>query len=849
MTGAYISYNNKNLDKYIFYSRNSKKSNMIAVLIENSNGKYKHATDDVFPGYEYSYNQFKSGCMNNSGNKIEDSLLYDQDNKKVTIKVQNTSRCYLYFDKWKNNSLATALINRGDMWQSGLDGDGYRYVGSGAIGESTNPNNFICFGTTDNTECTSNSKYLYRIIGVFPDEYGTYYTKVVKAFWKNSSIWTTNGPRDIFWGNSDLFKGLNGDYFLNNTNYSYLQDSIWADKITNWTWSTVRGTNKDYNLIRYAGYNASNIFLHEMMKDTNVYESDNWTNPVAKIGLMYLSDLLLSLGSESLLLTSEKFSDSDIDSWITSDSGVLNEWLITSDEAPYADHYKCHTFPYNTHGYGLAFGVNSCDESLPYRPVFYINSDEILFDGNGSIENPYRLFNIKTDYEKSNKLSVTFITHTAEGYIEAAFSKGKGKLKKFCLNGQASINDCNWLNVEEGQVIYEFKMEPNHNYYLHVIDDYGYIATASYSSYNVNYNMTLENNLIKYGDLWQSNLIDDGYRFAGEMPSCYYKDADYTQLPKDSNGSLSCPDLFDCKRYSLEDGTIEYGLMEYNKNDKKYEYTCGDQIYKGTIKGKQFNNYICFGTTDKYKCQKNSELYLYRIIGVFPDSEGNNHLKLIKESKIGNYVWHSDWWSADIEWGNSELFAGLNGDYFLTNTTYNYLQESKWLNIITDWTWNAANTILFESDEESLDYVFSKASGVYYNEMNKKVSYSLCFNNYGDSVECNSGKNTTVNAKIGLLYASDYALSLAGVDKINDNDYKKYSKSWVLLSDDEWIIPRVGKVNGHYNSYFISSTGKIAYDIVGREYAVRPVFYLNSNIYISGGLGTYNNPFTITFDI
>ena len=66
--------------------------------------------------------------------------------------------CKLHAD---STPLADKLIASGNLWQSGLEGDGYRYTGSGAVGTSTNPNNFICFGTKDKSTCTANQdKYM-----------------------------------------------------------------------------------------------------------------------------------------------------------------------------------------------------------------------------------------------------------------------------------------------------------------------------------------------------------------------------------------------------------------------------------------------------------------------------------------------------------------------------------------------------------------------------------------------------------------------------------------------------------------------------------------------------------------
>ena len=54
------------------------------------------------------------------------------------------------------------------LYQSGLtnDEDNYRVIGT----KTDQPNNYICFGTTDESKCT-NATYLHRIIGVFTDSH------------------------------------------------------------------------------------------------------------------------------------------------------------------------------------------------------------------------------------------------------------------------------------------------------------------------------------------------------------------------------------------------------------------------------------------------------------------------------------------------------------------------------------------------------------------------------------------------------------------------------------------------------------------------------------------------------
>ena len=46
----------------------------------------------------------------------------------------------------------------------------------------------------------------------------------------------------------------------------------------------------------------------------------------------------------------------------------------------------------------------------------------------------------------------------------------------------------------------------------------------------------------------------------------------------------------------------------------------------------------------------------------------------------------------DVNWEDSTLYASLNSSGFLTNTTYDYLQNTTWNNKIENWTWSAVNT-------------------------------------------------------------------------------------------------------------------------------------------------------------
>ena len=312
--------------------------------------------------------------------------------------------CKLHAD---STPLADKLIASGNLWQSGLEGDGYRYTGSGAVGTSTNPNNFICFGTNDKATCTANQdKYMYRVLGVFSDANGDNHVKLIKYKQLGTYAWNANYQTDVAWENSDMYKGLNGSYFLTNTAYDYLQNTEWSNKIENWTWSAVNTksyedkTNNPY----YYYSTTKGIYLNEMHKASSETLCKNynntaincnggaWTNPTAKIGLMYASDYQMSLGSSALALTgntsenqatlktgwmhqSNNDTTKSATEWTLSrhgaySSGIFIAWSVTSDGDVYS------------YGVYSAFGA---------RPVFYLTSNQAYLGGNGSLDDPFMI--------------------------------------------------------------------------------------------------------------------------------------------------------------------------------------------------------------------------------------------------------------------------------------------------------------------------------------------------------------------------------------------------------------------------------------------------------------------------
>ena len=293
----------------------------------------------------------------------------------------------------KDLTFAQELIDSGNLWQSNLEGDGYRYTGSGAVGTDTNPNNFICFGTNSKADCIANQdKYMYRVLGVFSDSKGENHVKLIKYKQLISAKWNDTNA-DVNWEDSILYASLNGSGFLTNTTYDYLQNAEWSNKIENWTWSAVNtktydGSNgPDY----YNGITPSQIYLHEMNRSTKTSTVGKWTNPTAKIGLMYASDYVLSSGASALALTTGTGTNAALlkTGWMhpsNNDSSTsTDEWTLSRRGA--------------SSGYPGAWYVHSggrVDSSIVYntygaRPVFYLTSNQAILGENGSLDDPFML--------------------------------------------------------------------------------------------------------------------------------------------------------------------------------------------------------------------------------------------------------------------------------------------------------------------------------------------------------------------------------------------------------------------------------------------------------------------------
>ena len=240
----------------------------------------------------------------------------------------------------------------------------------------------------------------------------------------------------------------------------------------------------------------------------------------------------------------------------------------------------------------------------------------------------------------------------------------------------------------------------------------------------------------------------------------------------------------------LHDGSGTYGAQE--AGDGSYRYA-----------GANPNNYVCFGVTGA-DCQNPENQY--RIIGVF-----NNQVKLIKSTSYGNYAWDAD---------SNTWDASTKPDIYTTlNTTYYDTIPIEWQNIIVDTTWQVGGMEVSETNTVKQYYDVEVGSG-------------------------QSGYEETM--KIGLMYMSDYGYGSTPEKwtiELWGNNYG--TDNWLYLGSDEWLISRF--MSNSVLSFLVSHSvgGFVYYDRVSSSFAIRPSFYLESSVVLSGGSGTSADPYRV----
>ncbi|MBQ8901562.1 MAG: hypothetical protein IJY87_00655, partial [Bacilli bacterium] len=144
----------------------------------------------------------------------------------------------------------------------------------------------------------------------------------------------------------------------------------------------------------------------------------------------------------------------------------------------------------------------------------------------------------------------------------------------------------------------------------------------------------------------------------------------------------------------------------------------------------------------------------------------------------------------------------------------------------------------------------SNSSTDYYGRMIKEVYWNVGTVSSTSTVistayTTEEGTKSSLTGKIGLMSASDYGYAISGItySSIELSSLSSYEQNnWLYGQGYEWTLTPYSTSNVLY----VYRDGNVVnYDGAIYGYAVRPVVYLDSSVYIISGDGTEGNPYQI----
>ena len=294
--------------------------------------------------------------------------------------------------------------------------------------------------------------------------------------------------------------------------------------------------------------------------------------------------------------------------------------------------------------------------------------------------------------------------------------------------------------------------------------------------------------------------------------------------------------LYATNSYTASDGTTKY---------HDYRYVGVDP-----------NNYVWFNND------------MYQIIGVFDENShgktGQYLVKLIMANPLGAFSWgvnnssntsgtYSDY-KNDWTGNTTGIKANLNvlfNEYFLnsTNTSSTYEACSNWTYFYNNTNYrtnDCSDMVGYGIDSSGLNSIETttwhlNGSGT----SQSKQNWYLCERGGNSCTGANSGAySTTTDAKIGLMYLSDYLYASSyytNSDTTTQNASYFGNKNW-LYKGYEWTLTPYASYA--YRVWFVNF-GSASYSSTHTPTFARPSFYLKSTVSISGGDGTFANPYII----
>lgn len=303
------------------------------------------------------------------------------------------------------------------------------------------------------------------------------------------------------------------------------------------------------------------------------------------------------------------------------------------------------------------------------------------------------------------------------------------------------------------------------------------------------------------------------------------------------------------------------GMYRYQGNstvyNAKYEnYNITYESRTDTVN----NNYICLGS----ECSTAESNDMYRIIGVTEDGL----IKVIKNTPSNDSIaWNSDK-QTDIKWPESELYQYLNNEFYKTLSPS---LKAKILN--TTWLYGDVNPNNMSSEEQEKKNEYLQTMIGDGDTDTKKEAAKNFAKLYSDWLVKEEAKATDkTTGKVGLMSIMDYCSSFESEKNLScfssyaamvlmssssgesepsldTSDTSIIGLSWLTIPDgvgSEWTMSRFSSGGGSSVAWYVDASGFLdcEFGSVSSEGPIRPIFFLKSDIKISGE-GTLENPFRV----
>lgn len=498
---------------------------------------------------------------------------------------------------------------------------------------------------------------------------------------------------------------------------------------------------------------------------------------------------------------------------------VNHEIASTSSSA-----YKNQTWTFS-----LTYLNNSFDQSANFGKNMITNIlmkkealDEIAID---NITSESSATSIAIEINESSK---------TQNITKYYYSLDNGKTYKESENKNIKFDDLTPKTIYKAKIygIDEYQRKTNVysvNLSTYFLSDYikdQYTGSGTLLLHDSNLNNSANDNSYRYsgGDyILTSKAKNVGYTTVGNSKPDgvnalihFYCDGERQYL-----GYSCTTETYDDDFYTLDyDESIKYESLQ-EALDKSVEdgYLLSDNI----------KNFVCFGSNETPCPDEN----LYRIIGVFDDT-----VKLIKWTYV-----------EDKMIGREYNLGNYNNKYY-----YSYLRKPTFVNKYywdktgeTNWTTSSTNT-------NGLNNNYLNYLGTSWNNKIKISDWQIGGNNrdvlnltahevYQNEI-VNSAENKIYQAKIGLMYISDYAFAMKpdgwvySITDVYGSRYYIYD-NWLYDHGFSWVITKDTNTG---KAIAIKGFAPLI-EVSNSSGGIKPVFYLKSNITYISGTGTEKDPY------